>query len=108
MNEQQQIEIIQAHMAGKDVQVQPRNDSGIALENDWHGLAKGQHAFDFHNNWYRVRARRIECFVAIREAMVTQLLTMHGPFSGHVEISNHPFTPGDDRKLIKISFTEPV
>jgi hypothetical protein len=114
MNEQQQIEIIQAHMAGK--KVLETNAGGWVTHVDgvsqpqpvWQEITKGPYAFDFKNKQYRIELHKVECFIAISDAMVIQLLTMHGPMSGHVEVSNHPFTPSDGRKLVKITFVEPL
>ena len=67
MNEQQQIEIIQAHMAGKKVMCKDLHPEGSS---DWVEVGKGYYNFNFQRYEYCVDSRKVECFCYLAQGQI--------------------------------------
>jgi hypothetical protein len=113
MNEQQQIEIIQAHMAGKKVMCQDLSSDTFATLVE---VEKGHHRFNFQRFNYRVEPRNVDCFCYLAQGQIDALLR-EGPATVETKISNGaalklPQPPyylgGETKLLVKLTFLEPV
>jgi hypothetical protein len=105
MNQQQQIEIIQAHMAGKRVLMRPSTDA--THDGGWIPLCRGEYKFDFRTCHYKVESRKLELFMALPSG-VFQALGREPVAASNVWVGNEPprqLQPG--YVIVKIHCTEP-
>ena len=100
MNRRGQIDIIQAHIQGKDVWVHKLTDT------TWYPMPKGEVAFDFQDCEYEVRPQRIEAFMFITERLLETLKTSHELVS--VAISRRPRPSDGNTRCIRVNFLEPL
>ena len=83
MNQQQQIDIIQAHMDGKRVMVR---DEDLV---EWVELSKGEYTFDFRHREYKIEPRRVELFMRLPSG-VLRAMARDTKCSHEATISNYP------------------
>jgi hypothetical protein len=103
MNQQQQIEIIQAHMNGKQVLELRTHNSA----NDWRPLAKGEYCFNFRDYQYKIEPRKLELFMQVPSG-VMQAFSYEGKAHHNVVVSNyapHELVPG--HILVQLTCLEP-
>jgi len=112
MNQQQQIDIIQAHMAGRRVLECPRViaidlDGKTSDHNVWCEVTKDEYCFDFQGHKYKIEPRKLDLFMALPSG-VLQALGRDAPVSHTAYIGNEPprqLQPG--HVIVKIHCTEP-
>jgi hypothetical protein len=102
MNQQQQIDIIQAHMDGKRVMV----CWDFPVKGDWVEVAKGEYSFDFRNAQYKIEPRRVELFMSLPSG-VLQALGRDTKCGSPVFVSNQPAAIPQGHVLVKINYLEP-
>jgi hypothetical protein len=110
MNDHEQIEIIQAHMAGKKVLCcdwQPD-----APSHQWLEVAKGTYHFNFQRYQYRIEPRKVECFCYLAQGQIDALLR-DKPASVETVIGNGAALALDHelptpKLVVKLTFLEPV
>jgi hypothetical protein len=108
MNMQQQIDIIEAHRAGKRVLfcLKPRD-----LTYEWHPLAKGEHTFDFQNCLYKLEPRKIESFMMMPSGILKAISrppNVGCSASAKVWLGNTaPSEIPDGHVVVKITYLEP-
>lgn len=105
MNQQQQIDIIQAHMAGKRVLMRP--SAHETSDYDWVPLCRGDYNFDFKREAYKIEPRKLELFMALPSGVLQAL--GREPFVSHnAWVGNEPphqLQPG--HVIVKIHCAEP-
>lgn len=104
MNQQQQIDIIQAHMDGKRVMV--REYSQEQFDGAWCECTKGEYHFDFRNREYKIEPRRVELFMSLPSG-VLQALGRDTKCGSPVYVSNQPVAVLQSHVLVKINYLEP-
>lgn len=111
MNEQQQIEIIQAHMAGKKVMCRDLAPETLV---SWVEVERGNYCFNFQRFQYRIEPRKVECFCYLAQGQIDALLR-EGPATVETKISNGaalklPQLPStvETKLMVKLTFLEPV
>lgn len=105
MNQQDQIDIIKAHMAGKKV-LRRFLHNGDEPVDTWVELAKQYH-FDFQHCEYKIEPRKLELFMALPSG-VFQALGREPSVSHNAWVGNEPphqMQPG--HVIVKIHCTEP-
>lgn len=110
MNQQQQIDIIQAHMDGKRVmcrRIASDNQDDIPEYTGWLEVAKGEFRFDFRHWEFKTEPRRIEAFMAIPSG-VLQSLGRESYCVTTADVGNQPPTKiPQGHVLVKINYLEP-
>lgn len=106
MNQQQQIDIIQAHMDGKRVMV--REYSQEQFDGAWIECAKGEYTFDFRHREYKIEPRRVELFMGIPSGVLQALGRAEPCHASFINVSNTPPTQiPQGHVLVKINYLEP-
>lgn len=108
MNEQDQIGIIKAHMAGKRVLEKQRCSDAGEPEPDWLPLIRSEYVFDFRHCEYKIEPRKLELFMSLPNG-VLQALGRADTYTANpnVWVGNtppHEIKPG--HVVIKIHCTE--
>ncbi len=106
MNQQQQIDIIQAHMGGKRVLVWISEDGEGGGQ--WTPIIRGEYNFDFRNDKYKIEPRRIELFMGIPSGVLQALGRAEPCHTGFADVSNTlPTQIPAGHVLVKINYLEP-
>jgi hypothetical protein len=108
MNMQQQIDIIEAHRAGKQVMSTEDAPEGSRR---WYPLAKGEHQFNFVNYQYKLEPRKIESFMMMPSGILKAISrppTVGCSASAKVWLGNTaPSEIPDGHVVVKITYLEP-
>jgi len=108
MNQQDQINIIKAHMAGKRVLARQRLVNDGDPDPDWVALTSGEYTFNFRGCEYKIEPRNVELFMALPSG-VLQALGREGIASTmQAYVGNQPpqqLQPG--HVIVKIHYIEP-
>jgi hypothetical protein len=104
MNQQQQIDIIQAHMEGKKVMEMHLEETHAR----WVEITKGEYNFDFRNRHYKIEPRRVEAFMSLPSGLLQALGRMSEAEVTAVIVGNTPpaqLRPG--YVTVRINYLEP-
>lgn len=104
MNQQDQIDIIKAHMAGRRVLVNCAPTGGCP---EWVPIIARYYAFNFRHEQYKIEPRKLELFMALPSG-VFQALGRESSAVANVWVGNEPphqLQPG--HVIVKIHCTEP-
>jgi len=105
MNQQDQINIIKAHMAGKRVLV---NTDPAGGGTTWLPITAAHYAFNFQREVYKIEPRNIELFMALPSGVLQSLGREPACATGAAYIGNQPpdqLQPG--HVIVKIHYIEP-
>jgi hypothetical protein len=109
MNQQQQIDIIQAHMDGKRVMKRVQNPNGTDAEPElWIELGR-HYAFDFKHDEYKIEPRRVELFMSLPTG-VLQAMARENKCSHAALVANYPLGPvgaAPGHIVVQINYLEP-
>jgi hypothetical protein len=108
MNQQDQINIIQAHMAGKTILVRSKTRYAEGANTEgFVPLIPRNYNFDFQGEEYKIEPRKLELFMSLPSG-VLQALGREAGASGFCTVSNMPpkmLHPG--HVIVKIHCIEP-
>ena len=113
MNQQDQINIIKAHMAGKRVLECPRViaidlDGKTSDHNVWREVTKDEYCFDFQGHKYKIKPRELDLFMALPSGVLQALGREDIASTMQAYVGNQPpqqLQPG--HVIVKIHYIEP-
>lgn len=111
MNQQQQIDIIQAHMDGKRVLCRrsytSEGDTIAERVEDWREVARGELRFDFAHWDFKIEPRRVELFMSVPNG-VLQAFGREAISTHQCAVSNKPFRDSPQgHTMVQINYLEP-